>query len=57
MKRFSTLVVALAAIALVQPSPVAAQSLNDDVLANLAYRELGPTRQAAHGNPALLQTR
>ena len=44
MKSFRTLV--LATIALACAAPVAAQSLTEDALANLSYREIGPTRQS-----------
>jgi len=42
----SALVFSAAAAALAPVSPVAAQTLSEDVLSNLEYREIGPTRQS-----------
>lgn len=46
MKILRTAVVAAAALATLPPLPAAGQSLTEDVLANMEYRELGPTRQS-----------
>ena len=47
MKSFrSALVLGAAAAALAPTSPLAAQSLSEDVLSNMEYREIGPTRQS-----------
>lgn len=41
-----TLLLAATAVALASPVPTSAQSLDESVLANLEYREIGPTRQS-----------